>query len=90
MATSGGNVVGVRDADEHIRELLVQVRGGDDAGNARVERKLQDDAPHGRRRGLHGVHQARGCAVQQQPDQQERQVDDIEVERVERVAACLK
>ena len=62
------------------------MRRGDDAGDARVERELQDHAPHRRRRCLHGVHQPRRRAVEQEPDEQERQVEDVEVERVQRLA----
>ena len=56
------------------------------AGDAGVERELEDDAPDGRRRVLHGVHEARGRVVQQETEEQESEVDDVEVERVQRFA----
>ena len=36
---------------------------------------------------LHRVHQPRGRPMQQKPGEQEREVDDVEVERVQRLAA---
>ena len=57
-----------RHADERVGEPFVEVRRRDDAGDAGVERELQDDAPHRRRRVLHGVHQPRRRAVQQEAE----------------------
>ena len=68
------------------RQPLVQVRRGDHAGDAGVERKLQDDAPDGRRRVLDGAHQPRRRSVQQNAEQQKREVQDVQVERVQRLA----
>ena len=48
------------------------------AGDAGVERELQDHAPHRRRRRLHGVHQPRRRPVQQDADHQKRKIDDVE------------
>ena len=62
------------------------MRRGDDAGDAGVERKLQDHAPHRRRRVLHRAHQPRRRPVQQEAEQQEREVQDVEVQRVQRIA----
>ena len=60
---------------------------GDDAGDAGVERKLQDDAPHGRRRLLHRAHQPRRRPVQQEADEQEREVERCsDRDRVQRLA----
>jgi hypothetical protein len=66
------------------------MRRRDDAGDAGVKRKLQDDAPHRRRRLLDGAHQPRRRLVQQEADQQEREVEDVQVQRVQRSPACMK
>ena len=69
-----------------MRDLLIQVGGSDDPRDAGVERELEDDTPHGRRRALHGVHEARGSFVQQETEEQKGEVDDVEVDRVQRFA----
>ena len=69
-----------------MRDPLVQVGRGDDAGDARVERELEDHAPDRRRRALHGVHQARRSLVQQKTEEQKGEVDGVEVDRVQRLA----
>ena len=61
------------------------MRGRDDAGDPGVERELEDDAPDGGRRGLHGVHQPRRRAVQQEAEQEEAEVDDVQVDGVQRL-----
>ena len=38
------------------------------------------------RRGLDGVHQARGSFVEEETEEQEGEVDDVEVDRVQRFA----
>ena len=63
---------------------------GDDAGDACVERELEDDAPHRGRRLLHRAHQTRRRLVQQEAEHQERQVQDIEIERVQWIAGGRK
>ena len=87
---SAGKVVGVETLTNSVGEPLVQVRGRDDAGDAGVERELEDDAPDRRRRRLHRVHQPRRRAVQQDAEQEEREVDDVEVEAFSGSAACAK
>ena len=54
------------------------VRRRDDRRDARVERKLQDHAPHRRRRRLDRVHQPRRRPMQQNPDDQEREIEDVD------------
>ena len=81
-----GKVFGDGDPDEGMSDLLTQVGGGDDARDAGIERELEDDAPNGRRRRLHGVHQARRRFVQQETEEQKGEVDDVQVDRVQRLA----
>src|SRR4051812_22513587 len=67
-------------------DLLAQMRGGNDACDACVEGELQDDAPDCGRGVLHRMHEAGGRFVQEKSEEQEREVDDVEINRVQRLA----
>ena len=69
-----------------MRDLLTQGGRGNDPRDARIEWELEDDAPDGRRRTLHGVHQARRSFVQQKTEEQKSEINDVQVDRVQRLA----
>jgi hypothetical protein len=69
---------------------LVEMRRRDDRRNTRIERKLQDHAPHRGRRRLHRIHQTRRSLMEQDAYHQERKVDDVDGECVERIGARAK